>query len=156
MNNYLSKGKILQIYNENDFIKNVISNEEYVAISKSPVEINDVRFRLSLFFNNEKVMKATLAAVTKQNKEEFINKSTRDIHETWLRSWLGSPTKVEIYGSKYELGSITISSEHDPRSGSDVIAIDYSVQGQEKTVDSTRLIMDKIAKSILKKKKKSA
>ena len=149
MNNYMLKDSVLQIYNENDFKKFLISNEEYVAVSKSPVEIKDVRFRLSLYFNNEKLMKVILVGVTKQNKEEYINRSTRDIHETWLRSLFGDPTKIEIYGCKYELESMTISSEHDPRNESDVIVINYFSQVQKKTTVSTKSIVDKIANTIL-------
>lgn len=43
------------------------------------------------------------------------------MHKYWLENNYGEPTKIELYGYKYELIDGKICSEYDPRSGSSEI-----------------------------------
>ena len=116
--NYLAK-------NKSEFIENKLNKNNCVYVSKLPVELMEVRFRLSIYIDSDKISKITLVAVQKQKKAEYENKTTDEIHKKWLKSIYGNPNEEITYGCKYALEWAEISSEHDPRSGSDIIIVRY-------------------------------
>jgi hypothetical protein len=90
-----------------------------------PTDINGVKFRVSLFFSNNELVRVMLVAIDMQDNEKYIGKPTKEIHNNWLIENFGKSYKEKIYGISYKFDDIKISSEHDPRSLSDHIIIDY-------------------------------
>lgn len=127
MSSLLTKESIKKIYDghKNIFIKNAIPELECVAVSRTPIELGGVRFRISLFFDGENFDRVSLVAVSNQIQQEYIGADTRVIHEKWLKKWEGTPHKTFLYGVQYYYSNMNISTEYDPRSGSDVIIINY-------------------------------
>ena len=123
----ITKENVLGKYNTSikDFIKNEIDEKHCASISKMPIEIVGVRFRVTLFFEESDLVRVFLVAVEKQLKEKYIGISTREIHENWLKECFGNPNEERQCGICYRFDNVNISSEHDPRSGSDHIIIDY-------------------------------
>lgn len=126
----LSKENLLGMYKRgSELFKKATDNEATIVTSITPIEINDCRFRVTLYMRGSvntdySLEKVTLVAVTKQS-EHYADVDTSKIHTKWLNSLGIAPTRTELYGSVYELGNIVISAEHDPRSGSDEIIITY-------------------------------
>ena len=128
-----------ELYQENN-----ISEHDRVFVSKAPVELNGVRFRLTLYYydeyanGHERLVKATLVAIERQESHTYQSLNTAEIHAKWLRSYqtLGTDTSIvqnELYGIKeirlsgrkyYRISQI-ISCEHDPKSGSDIIVSSF-------------------------------
>lgn len=107
------------------FISNQIDENNCVYISKAPVEIRDGRFRVSVYRNKKLVKKVTLVAVEHQSNDLYMNCDTDELHKRWLNNNYGEPKEIVQYGVKYTFPNMIISSEHDPRSGSDIIIIIY-------------------------------
>ncbi len=126
----LSREMLLGIYERDTAqFKMVTDNETITAISIAPIELNNCRFRLTLFMqkgisDTNVLKKAILVAVTKQ-AEQYADMDTSKIHTKWLSSLGITPTRTELYGNVYELGDVIISAEHDPRSDSDEIIVTY-------------------------------
>lgn len=142
----LSREMLLGIYErDTDLFKMVTDNKTIIATSIAPIELNNCRFRLTLFMrrgisDNSILEKAILVAAAKQ-AEQYADMDTSKIHTKWLSSLGITPTRTELYGNVYELGDAIISAEHDPRSGSDEIIVTYlrSLNIQERNAMYERL-----------------
>lgn len=69
--------------------------------------------------------RAMLVAVERQNDAKYAGRTTADIHAEWVKECFGEPSSQEQYGVRYNFDDLNISSEHDPRSLSDSIIINY-------------------------------
>lgn len=108
------------------YIVNNIDSENTILVSKTPILIGQCRFRVRLFMKNKILIKVTLVAVTVQEYQTYTDIPTREVHEKWAKNNFGEPDFVEVFGYRYMLPDAEIITEHDPRSGSDIISIKYN------------------------------
>jgi len=123
----LSREEIVRLINEKKemFIYKQFEDNRCMYMSKVAIEINGVRFRIEAYLNDSNVRRVTLVAVGVQSNVLYKNYDTDNIHRKWLKQNYGEPTESFISGVKYVLPNMVISSEHDPRSGSNRIFISY-------------------------------
>ena len=137
----LNHEEIIKLINDKSehFICTQIDEDNSVFISKSPLEINKARFRITVYFNKNNVVKTTLVAVDIQNNDMYINCDTDSLHRKWLKESYGDNGEDCSYGIRYTYPNMDISSEHDPRGGSDIIIVSYK---KSVKIDSAKINYD--------------
>lgn len=122
------------------------------CIAMQPVEVDGMKFRMSLSFIRNVLHTVAMAA----EPDLESGKSRKEIHNEWLRKKLGGPSGELPYGDLYEQDGIRIVSEHEDLSGTDVITITYPKEDAEKKEEIEKEAEPVKEDEIGKKKEESA